>query len=101
MNGRDFLVLARTWAGSATEAAWRSSTSRAYYAAFHVARDMLDGLGFTVPPSEKAHAYLLDQVDRIAASVHGACRLGFARLRRRDRGFADYQLQHLYITKRA
>lgn len=58
MNGREFLGLAQTLATATTEAAWRSAASRSYYAAFHVARQLLEGLGFTVPPDEKAHAYL-------------------------------------------
>jgi uncharacterized protein (UPF0332 family) len=38
MNWRDFLALAARLAGDATEADWRTAVSRAYYAAFHVAR---------------------------------------------------------------
>jgi len=49
INGLDFIQIAGNWAASSTvgEPAWRSSTSRAYYGAFHVARAFLeDGLGF-------------------------------------------------------
>ena len=38
MTGRDFLAVASQLAAGRTEAEWRSSISRAYYAAFHVAR---------------------------------------------------------------
>jgi uncharacterized protein (UPF0332 family) len=41
MTGRDFLALAMQLAGGGSEAEWRSATSRAYYAAFHVARELL------------------------------------------------------------
>jgi uncharacterized protein (UPF0332 family) len=41
MMGRDFLVLAKKLAAGGTEADWRSVVSRAYYAAFHVARELL------------------------------------------------------------
>jgi uncharacterized protein (UPF0332 family) len=58
MNGRDFLLVARDLQASSTEAAWRSSVSRVYYAAFHVARELLEDVGFTVPRGERAHAYL-------------------------------------------
>ncbi len=58
MNFRDFLTVAATLAAGSTEADWRSSISRAYYAAFHVACDLLRDLHFTVPNSERAHAYL-------------------------------------------
>ncbi|HEY7157755.1 MAG TPA: hypothetical protein VH575_27610 [Gemmataceae bacterium] len=58
MNFRAYLTLARTLAGGTTEAEWRSASSRAYYAAFHVARLLLLGLGFRVPQADRAHAYL-------------------------------------------
>ena len=58
MNGRDFLLVAKDLLTSSTEAAWRSSVSRVYYAAFHVARQLLEDVGFTVPRGERAHAYL-------------------------------------------
>ena len=100
VNGRDFLALARTLATAGTEAAWRSATSRAYYAAFHAAREMLHGLGFTVPPSEKAHAYLWMRLTNCgdASTEHAGWDLQDLR---RDRGFADYQLQRPFTQKLA
>lgn len=58
MTGRDFLPLATRLAVGATEAEWRTAVSRAYYAAFHVARQLLEDLGFTVPRGDRAHGYL-------------------------------------------
>jgi uncharacterized protein (UPF0332 family) len=58
MNGRDFLPLARQLLGIGGEPARRSAVSRAYYAAFHVARDLLTDLGFTTPRADRAHEYL-------------------------------------------
>jgi uncharacterized protein (UPF0332 family) len=58
MNARDFLSVAKAWLADTTEASWRSAISRAYYAAFHVARELLDGLRFMVPQGDRAHAYL-------------------------------------------
>jgi uncharacterized protein (UPF0332 family) len=58
MDFRDYLTLAGTLSTGATEAEWRSASSRAYYAAFHVARRLLFGLGFYVPQADKAHGYL-------------------------------------------
>jgi len=49
MNWRDFLSLAAQLAGDMAEADWRTAVSRAYYAAFHVARRLLADLNFTVP----------------------------------------------------
>ena len=58
MNARDFLTLAQNLAIAGNEAAWRSAASRAYDAAFHVARELLEGLRFVVPRAERGHAYL-------------------------------------------
>lgn len=58
MDFRDFLALAKALKSGASEAEWRSAVSRAYYAAFHVARHLLQDLGFTVPRADRAHAYL-------------------------------------------
>ncbi len=41
MGGSDFLHLAVRLSGGATEAQWRSAVSRAYYGAFHLARDFV------------------------------------------------------------
>jgi len=91
MNGRDFLILANTLAGGATEAEWRSSVSRAYYAAFHVARDLLLACGFTAPRGDQAHSYLwLRLSNATAPDVENAGRE--LQTLRRDRNRADYDL---------
>jgi hypothetical protein len=58
MTGRDFLTVAEQLAAGGTEAEWRSAISRAYYAAFHVGRELLEDLRFRVPHADRAHAYL-------------------------------------------
>ncbi len=58
MNFRDYLTLADVLARGTTEAEWRSASSRAYYAAFHVARLLLLDLRFRVPHADRAHGYL-------------------------------------------
>jgi uncharacterized protein (UPF0332 family) len=58
MNPRDFLDVADALIEGASEAEWRSAVSRAYYAAFHIARQLLRQCGFRVPDGEQAHAYL-------------------------------------------
>jgi uncharacterized protein (UPF0332 family) len=58
MDYRDYLTLAVSLAAGSTEAEWRAAVSRAYYAAFHVARELLLGLRFRVPHADRAHAYL-------------------------------------------
>ncbi|MBL8793901.1 MAG: HEPN domain-containing protein [Planctomycetia bacterium] len=59
MNWRDFLPLASRLATGATESDWRSAVSRAYYAAFHVARRYFSELNFTVPRADRAHQYFV------------------------------------------
>jgi uncharacterized protein (UPF0332 family) len=58
MNGRDFLRVARTLVVAGGEAEYRSAVSRAYYAAFHAARDLMGNLRFSVPRADRAHEYL-------------------------------------------
>ena len=58
MSPHDFLEVAGEWAVANREAEWRSAASRAYYAAFHVARQLLLQWGFVVPSADQAHAYL-------------------------------------------
>src|SRR5207247_11355215 len=49
---------AELWVKGTSEAEWRSAISRAYYAAFHAARQFMEDLSFLVPRGEQAHAYL-------------------------------------------
>jgi uncharacterized protein (UPF0332 family) len=58
MDPRDFLATADQLARGGTEADWRSAVSRAYYAAFHVARELFMACSFTVPRADRAHSYL-------------------------------------------
>jgi hypothetical protein len=46
MDPRDFLDVAGEWVTGTREAEWRSGVSRAYYATFHVARDLLRRCGY-------------------------------------------------------
>jgi uncharacterized protein (UPF0332 family) len=58
MIGREFLNTARHLAGRGNEADSRSAVSRAYYAVFHVVRDLLSALRFQTPRADRAHKYL-------------------------------------------
>ncbi len=69
MTGRDFLPLARHLLGIGDEPARRSAVSRAYYAAFHVARDLLADLGFTTPRADRAHEYLYRRLNNSGSAV--------------------------------
>jgi uncharacterized protein (UPF0332 family) len=54
----DYLKLAERLVQESTEADWRTAISRAYYAAFHTGRGLLQDLGFRVPRAGQAHAYV-------------------------------------------
>ena len=94
---RDFLSLAANLANGTTEAEWRTASSRAYYAAFHVARRLLLDLGFRVPRAERAHGYLWL---RLSNAGHADVILAGGRLDdlRRHRNQADYD-DHLFIAQ--
>lgn len=91
MTGRDFLAVANALATGPTEAEWRSAISRAYYAAFHTAREFMTRLRLRVPAGEQAHAYLwlrLGNSGDPAADVIGR----LLRDLRGRRNIADYDL---------
>ncbi|MGH7173015.1 MAG: HEPN domain-containing protein [Gemmataceae bacterium] len=89
MDFRDYLRLAIMLRDGTSEAEWRSATSRAYYAAFHVARRLLLDLGFAVPRADRSHAFLWL---RIANAGHADVELAGNRLNhlRGERNAADY-----------
>ncbi len=93
MDPREFLTLAQQLSLAATEAAWRSAISRAYYAAFHVARQLLEDFGFAVPQADRAHAYLWLRLSNCGDPLVQNAGRGLKDLRR-DRNWADYDLAH-------
>ncbi|HEY7426306.1 MAG TPA: HEPN domain-containing protein [Gemmataceae bacterium] len=97
MNFRDFLSLADTLSKGTTEAEWRSACSRGYYAAFHVARQLLLALGFRVPQADRAHGYLWLRLSN--AGVLQVQKAG-NQLKdlRQERNWADYD-GHRTITR--
>jgi uncharacterized protein (UPF0332 family) len=98
MIGRDFLAAARRQAAGAGEADWRSAASRAYYAAFHVARDLFDTLGFTTPHADRAHNYLYVRFNNCGLShaIAGAKSLHDLR---QTRNGADYDVRRPFPLK--
>jgi uncharacterized protein (UPF0332 family) len=92
MTGGDFLTLAFQLAAGTTEAEWRSAVSRAYYAAFHVARDLLTDLGFTVPRADQAHEYLYRRLNNCGNVPVRQAAVTLHELRR-HRNRADYDLK--------
>src|SRR5438128_7800366 len=98
MNGRDFLSAARRQAAPDHESDWRSAASRAYYAAFHVARDLLTALGFTTPTADRAHDYLYHRLNNCGVpAVQQASSVLHDLRRRRNR--ADYDIQSSFASQ--
>ena len=60
MTPASLLALAERLALGTDDTDWRSAVSRAYYAAFHVARQLMEQCGFAVPRADRAHRYLSD-----------------------------------------
>ena len=89
MNWRDFVSLAARLATGATEADWRTAVSRAYYAAFHVARRLFADLNFTVPRADRAHQYLVFRLSNSGESAVEQAGRDLETLRRL-RNRADY-----------
>jgi uncharacterized protein (UPF0332 family) len=55
MDGREFLSLADELAAGGTAAHRRSALSRAYYAAYHTAYELLSALGIALPRDHRGH----------------------------------------------
>jgi uncharacterized protein (UPF0332 family) len=91
MNGREFLAVARTLARGPTEGEWRSAVSRAYYAAFHAARDLLTVFGFRAPRADRAHEYLYRRLNNCGLPAARAA-AGDLHDLRRLRNEADYDV---------
>jgi uncharacterized protein (UPF0332 family) len=92
MNILEFLSLAQMLVADRSEAAWRSAVSRAYYAAFHRARELLEDLSFAVPRGERAHGYLWLRLSNCGDPQLQTAGTGLNSLRQ-DRNRADYDLQ--------
>jgi uncharacterized protein (UPF0332 family) len=92
MTGRDFLNQARRLQALSGEEDWRTAVSRAYYAAFHIARDFLEDLRFRVPKSDRAHAYLWLRLQNCGDGAISTAGSDLNELRSK-RNIADYDLQ--------
>ncbi len=55
MTGEDFISVATQLLASKSEAHFRTAVGRAYYAAFHLARDFVRACGVLVPAGPEAH----------------------------------------------
>jgi uncharacterized protein (UPF0332 family) len=100
MDAGDFLVVADKPSLAATEADWRSAVSRAYYAAFHVARGLLASCRFKIPRSEKAHVFLAFRLSNSGDPTVQSAGDNLDLLRT-ERNRADYELSYFYSQAQA
>jgi uncharacterized protein (UPF0332 family) len=100
MNPRHFLTQAQRLVIMTGEEDWRSAVSRAYYSVFHVAREFMDSLGFTVPQADRAHAYLWLRLQNCGESALEQLGRDLQDLRR-QRNYADYDLKRTYFQSDA
>lgn len=91
IKAREFLTLAEAWIKAGTEAEWRCAVSRAYYASFHEARQLLRDLGFLVPRADQAHAYLWRRLSNCGDPQVQIAGSDLNRLRS-ERNRADYEI---------
>jgi len=92
---RDILEVADDLSAGSKEAEWRSAVSRAYYAAFHGARLLLQNCGFAIPRGEDAHSYLWL---RLSNAGHPDVKDAGKQLNqfRQMRNWADYDLDRQF-----
>ena len=95
MTGADFLQLAARLVAGPTEAEWRTASSRAYYACFHAARDLLSTLGFRVPLTDQAHNYLYARLNNCGEASLQQAATDLYELRQ-IRNRADYSLNRVH-----
>ncbi|MFO0841778.1 MAG: HEPN domain-containing protein [Gemmataceae bacterium] len=100
MNPLEFLDLASEWSVGTREGEWRSSISRAYYAVFHVARNLLAQVGFQVPSASVSHQYLFQRLNNCGEPIVQKAATLLNNLRR-ERNFADYDLDAPVDEQRA
>jgi hypothetical protein len=91
MDGRALLDIARELAAGSSEAHWRSSVGRAYYALLHEVLATLRRWGFSLPPRDKVHPFA--RLKLVYATDPGLKRIGLTlEALGRLRNAADYQL---------
>ena len=91
MDGRAFLDVARELAAGSSEAHWRSSVGRAYYALLHEVLGTLRRWGFSLPPRDKVHTFA--RLKLVYAKDSDLKRIGLTlEALGRLRNAADYQL---------
>ncbi len=97
---RDQFRLAESLSRGSTESEWRCAIGRAYYAAFHQARELLQALGFQIPRAELVHAFLWKRLQSCGPSAVGLAGSRLHQLRT-VRNRADYDVATNLVQKDA
>jgi len=92
MEAKAYFDLARKLAQMRTEAALRSAISRGYYAAFHTAKNLIEGFGFYLPKDAAAHDKLFYLLNNAGIKAAEDAAKFLADLRKR-RNLADYDFK--------
>lgn len=100
IGSRDLLNLADVLSRGTSESEWRCAVGRAYYAAFHQARDLLQALGFQIPRAELVHAFLWKRLLSCGSSTVGTAGSKLHQLRT-VRNRADYDVMIDFLKKDA
>jgi uncharacterized protein (UPF0332 family) len=92
MNHQEFMKLAERLAVEHGPAEWRSAVSRAYYAAFHAGRSLVQACGIRIPETAEAHTKVVWclQHSNVQVVVTAAASMTYLRSKR---NLADYDLQ--------
>jgi uncharacterized protein (UPF0332 family) len=91
MDGRALIDVARELAAGSSEAHWRSSVGRAYYALLHEVLATLRHWGFSTPPHDRVHTFA--RLKLVYATDIDLKRIGLTlEALGRLRNAADYQL---------
>lgn len=100
MKAVQFVTLASEFASGTTEAHYRSAISRAYYGAFHTARQLLQDVGIRLPKGEQIHmkaTFCLRGCGNRSAAEAAA----ELEVLRTERNRADYELEGRATTQAA
>lgn len=91
MSPRDFMTLAHVLQSGNAEAEWRTAISRAYYSAFHTARQLLRDWGFQLARTDQAHVGLTRRLAVTGVAEYEKVARELSELRAK-RNAADYDL---------
>lgn len=99
MDPREFESLASDLVSSGNPAYLRTAISRAYYAAFNVGVELLEGMGFKVNQGPSGHANVQNRLNNSGSNElsRASSQLGLLRTRRIE---ADYRLDRKNVENR-